>query len=272
MPRGARERSESGTYHIMFRGINRQKIFCDEEDCARFLQTLVRYKLACGFELFAYCLMPNHVHLLIREGSEPLATAFRRLGASYVYWYNLKYDRVGHLFQDRYKSEAIHDDDYLLTALRYIHNNPVKAGFCEAPADYPYSSYADYVDGGGLADTGFVLGMVGREEFIELHRRGEDDRGLDQLEYAAPRLSDRKAVAVMKRCTGCDAPAAYLNLEDEKQREGVRALAQRGASIRQIARLTGLSFSRARRMVKTRRTVRRDDSLEADRSGEEAVS
>ena len=136
MPRTARLLSTTGFYHVILRGINRQRIFEDEEDYERFLFLLEHYKTICGYELFAYCLMPNHIHILIKEGKEALSTVFCRIGTSFVYWYNLKYERSGHLFQDRYKSEAVEDDAYFLTALRYIHRNPVKAGLCNDPAEY----------------------------------------------------------------------------------------------------------------------------------------
>lgn len=104
MPRSARLKSESGMYHIIMRGINRQILFWDEKDFIRFIQTLEKYKNICEFNLYAYCLMDNHLHLLLREGKEPLETVMRRICGSYVFWYNKKYDRIGYLFQDRFKS------------------------------------------------------------------------------------------------------------------------------------------------------------------------
>ena len=89
----------------MLRGINRQDIFEDEEDFLHFLTVLKECKAICEFEIYAYCLMTNHIHLLIKSGKEPLALVFKRIGSRFVYWYNLKYRRSGHLFQDRYKSE-----------------------------------------------------------------------------------------------------------------------------------------------------------------------
>ena len=108
MPRKAREKSESGIYHIMMRGINRQSIFEDEEDYEKFIETLGRYKDQCGYKIFAYCLMGNYVHLLIGVGQEPLEQIMRRVCGSYVYWYNWKYQRVGNLFQVRFRSELMH--------------------------------------------------------------------------------------------------------------------------------------------------------------------
>ena len=101
MARTARATGDSGIYHVMLRGINRQRIFEDDEDRDRFLEILKKSKEKDGFDLIAWCLMPNHVHLMIHENEVKLGTIFRRIGASYVYWFNGKYERTGHLFQDR---------------------------------------------------------------------------------------------------------------------------------------------------------------------------
>ncbi len=105
----------------MLRGINRQQIFEDKEDMQRFIETLLRYREQCEYVVYAYCLMGNHVHILLKEGKEDLTLILKRIAGSYVYWYNWKYRRIGHLFQDRFKSEPVDDDGYFLTVLRYIH-------------------------------------------------------------------------------------------------------------------------------------------------------
>lgn len=128
MPRAARKKSNSGIYHIMLRGINRQLIFEDEEDKNRFIETLLKYKEQCGYLIYAYCLMGNHIHILLKEGKEELTLVLKRIAGSYVYWYNWKYHRSGHLFQDRFKSEPVEDDAYFLTVIRYIHQNPETRG------------------------------------------------------------------------------------------------------------------------------------------------
>jgi len=129
MPRQAREKSEKGIYHIILRGINKQQIFEDEEDYFKFLDTIEKYKTTSGYKILAYCLMGNHIHLLLMTGKESLEKIFKRIGSSYVYWYNWKYGRAGHLFQDRFKSEPVDDEDYLFTVLKYIHQNPLKCGY-----------------------------------------------------------------------------------------------------------------------------------------------
>ena len=103
MPRGARKKSSSGIYHVVLRGINKQRIFEDNQDYRKFLEIIKINKDKSGTIVYAYCLMNNHIHLLIKEGTESLGNTFRRIGASFVYWYNWKYNRCGHLFQDRYE-------------------------------------------------------------------------------------------------------------------------------------------------------------------------
>ena len=112
----------------MLRGVNRQTIFEDDQDCIKFIQILQKCKEKSGFELYGYCLMNNHVHLLLREVNESISLVMERICSSFVYWYNWKYDRLGHLFQERYRSEVVEIEAYLITVLRYIHQNPIKAG------------------------------------------------------------------------------------------------------------------------------------------------
>ena len=128
----------------MLRGINGQQIFADNEDYEKLLEILKYCKAISEFEIFAYCLMSNHIHLLLQENKEPIELVMKRIATRFVYWYNIKYQRLGHLFQDRFKSEPVENDEYFLTVVRYIHQNPVKAGICKKPQDYNYSSYNEF--------------------------------------------------------------------------------------------------------------------------------
>ena len=154
MPRSARNHSESGYYHVVNREIGRQILFEKKGDYVRFLDTLRRYLKEEPFELIAYCLMENHFHLLLHT-KDNLEGIMKRLSCSYAYYFNEKYEREGHLFQDRFRSEPITDDSYLLAAVRYIHNNPVKAGICSRE-EYPWSSWHEYADQPDLVSTGLV--------------------------------------------------------------------------------------------------------------------
>lgn len=193
MPRQARKKSESGIYHIMLRGINRQQIFEDTEDYYKFLAILKEYKAISRYDIYAYCLMGNHIHLLLREGAESLEQVFKRICGKFVYWYNAKYQRSGHLFQDRFKSEPVDTQEYLLTVIRYIHQNPVKAKLCRHVSQYAYSSYTAYLGGDDLVDTAYILGIWTLDEFVVLNDAVVEANCLDIIENVTMRLTDEQA-------------------------------------------------------------------------------
>ena len=160
MPRCARIKSQTQVYHIMLRGNNREKIFVDEEDKSRIIDILGDKKKAEEYLLYAYCVMDNHIHLIIKEGQDPIASIVKRIAASYSYYFNKKYKRIGHVFQERFKSENIEDESYLLAAIRYVHQNPIKPGIGTVDG-YKWSSYRDYIGmGRNLTDKGEILGIL----------------------------------------------------------------------------------------------------------------
>ena len=153
MPRQARKESGTGIYHVMLRGINRQDIFEDAEDYMRMLrcmQLMLEQYDDLGNHLpplctfYAYCLMSNHVHLLLRVNQEDIGSTIKHLAVMYAMYYNQKYSRSGHVFQDRFKSEPVNDMAYFVTLLRYIHQNPTKAGIVSKVGDYDWSSWKEY--------------------------------------------------------------------------------------------------------------------------------
>jgi REP element-mobilizing transposase RayT len=144
MPRIARRKSRSGVYHIMFRGNELREIFINDEDRIKFLQIFCEKVKDENFYIYAFCLMSNHVHILLLGEHEKLGRLVQRINSNYVYYFNKKYDRIGHLFHDRFKSEPVENDIYLLEAVRYIHNNPVKAGMVDEASDYRWSSFNCY--------------------------------------------------------------------------------------------------------------------------------
>ena len=245
MPRQARKMSESGIYHAIVRGINKQAIFEDEQDSSFFLNALDHYKQVCGYQLLAYCLMGNHVHLVIQAGKESLDSIFRRLGGKYSYWYNNKYQRVGHLFQDRFLSEPVESDAYLLMAVRYVHQNPLVANMVRDIGDYPLSSYNDYLATSNdemLTDTGLILSMLGKEEFVRYHTEVTDDKCLEIPDKRFA-LTDDEARQFILQVTGCKASTDTQKLDPEVRNRAIFELKSQGLSVRQLSRLTGLSKS-----------------------------
>lgn len=243
MPRQARKKSESKIYHVMLRGINQQQIFEDAEDCDKFLDVLKDCKEICQFNIYAYCLMGNHVHLLIKEGAETLEQVFKRICGRFVYWYNIKYRRVGHLFQDRFKSEPVDSDEYLLTVVRYIHQNPIKAGLCRCVSEYVYSSYGEYFGDGNLVDTDYILGLCPIDTFLELNNTTTDATCLDLSEKIIMRVTDEQAKILIRKISKCESVSEFQNLELAKRDKALKKLRDKGLSIRQMSRLTGISIS-----------------------------
>ena len=237
MPRKAREKSKTGIYHIMIRGINQQQIFQDDEDNEKFLEVLKDYKVACGFELYGYCLMGNHVHLLIRAVNDKLDRIFKKIGARYVYWYNRKYKRSGHLFQDRFLSEPVEDKEYFLAVLRYIHQNPVKATLASTVDGYRWSSYNEYVGKCKLVDTALVSKIMSSEKFEKFNKAENSDCCLEK----AIHLNDDDAKGIMRRLFDFDTVEKFQQLDFQERNICINKLREEGISVRQISRLTGFS-------------------------------
>ena len=246
MPRVAKIKSHSETYHITMRGINRQTVFENEEDCERFIQTIQRYKEVSEYKVYAYCLMGNHLHLLLKEGKEPLKTVMRRICGSYVFWYNRKYGRVGYLFQDRYKSEPVEDDKYFLTVLRYIFQNPIRAGIVTKIQNYKWTNYIDFIEKINQTEIDFVLNIFNTDRekairsFIEYINKENDDKCLDISEKRG--LTDDDAKKIIKTHCNIDHAIDIQKLDIVKRNLYLKDLKEGyGLSIRQIERLTGIS-------------------------------
>ena len=255
MPRQARKESGTGIFHVMMRGINHQNIFEDAEDNFQFINTLDRMRKRydddgnpCGTNcsFYAYCLMGNHFHLLIREREEKVGETVKRIASSYVYYYNRKYLRDGHLFKERFKSEPVNDMAYFVTLLRYIHQNPVKAGIVERAKDYEYSSWGEY-DGSvdpvfQLCNTGAVLRRIPFEDLEALVNEplADDVCCLDIEGPSRGRPSDDQVWAFIKEETGMTNSSAFQQLESETRNKVLKELKEKGASHRQLGRLTGI--------------------------------
>lgn len=259
MPRYARSQSTSGIYHVMIRGNERKQVFMEDDDRVRFLDTLERMQEDGRFRLYAYCLMDNHVHLLLCEGKESVQRTMKRIEVSYVYYFNKKYQRVGHLFQDRYRSEAVEENNYVLTAARYIHNNPVKAEMVARAEDYKWSSYRYYIglnrDKPDLVHTDFLLnilsdknekavkllkeytGQMGEESFIEYTEEKAGARGQDSFcvdtKKVITEILDKYGLTIEK----------LANCRDRLQRNFVlREIKESSkASVRELSRLLKIS-------------------------------
>ncbi|HQZ00447.1 MAG TPA: transposase [Propionicimonas sp.] len=250
MPRQARQLVESGIYHVMLRGVNRDAIFLEDEDRERFLYALARVHELSGCVVLAYCLMTNHVHLVLRSVDEPIGDVVKRLGVRYAGWFNGKYGRVGHLFQDRFKSVGVETDAHLLALVRYVWNNPVEAGLTTRPQDYPWSSHRLLESDSALvraedlrkllppdALTAECVPCIGVVEGFEQARKGR------------PRLHTDAGVArLIEQVCGITTANEFGDLDLRAQRRIVRELRTRSVPYEQIAKATGMSASSVRRL------------------------
>lgn len=239
MPRHARRKSTTGFYHILLRGVGRQNIFVDEEDKQRFFETIARYKQELHFELHAYCFMGNHVHLLMKDATDHLDQIMKKIAGSYAYYFNTKYERTGHLFQDRFGSEVIEDDTYYLTVLRYIHQNPVKAGISRMEC-YPYSSYGEYMGEPKIIDKQFAIDLLGdKDKLILFLHQEEQSCCLDDVVRNV--ITDTKAKEILSKKYHLKNFIVIQQLEPKKRDYLLQMLKKEGMSIRQLERLTGLN-------------------------------
>jgi len=247
MPRISRQRSDSDVYHVFARGINRQAIFVEDDDYSRFISIVAKAKAKSRFTLFGYCLLTNHVHLLLKVGDDDIGETIKRITTGYACWFNWKYERVGHLFQDRFGSEPVETDDYLLAALRYIHKNPIKAGLCYRAEDYTWSSYCDYLGADhGYTDTAFVKSLADsysknwRQWFIDFTNSNNNDSFIDY--ELKPKPSDGLLRERIHELYGFRHSAGIGDLEKQARDNAIRSLKDEGFGMRQIARIVEIPY------------------------------
>ena len=242
MSRIPRLQSESGFYHIFSRGNGRQIIFEDENDRQAFLRCLDSALTDFDTELYAYCLMGNHYHLVVQSDYANLPSFAHKLNCSYAIQFNDAHERVGHLFQDRYRSQPINDDSHLLSAIRYVHRNPVEAHLAPT-CNYRWSSYPAYL---GATDnlvsrsTGKVLEMLGGvEAFKEFHSHSGRASFIDDAPIA-DQMSEAEMIALARDALNGFSPSGLKSLRKPDRDRGLRLLKATSMSLTQIALVTGI--------------------------------
>lgn len=249
MTRSQREASSSDIYHVIVRGAGRRLLFEDDEDRRFFVQRLFAYasRAEGGADLLAWCLMENHVHLLLRARLENLESLMRSLNTSFARYYNGRHGHVGPVFQGRYKSIPVETDAQLLETVRYIHHNPQAANVC-GHRDYEWSSFQFYLEGHPCLEADTVLDMLGgAKAFITFHNDVADDQKL--MEFATysgvfssrrRAVSDGDAVEMAKKLCGNEFANSIASVPKEERDAMIGRLRGMGLSVRQIERLTGI--------------------------------
>lgn len=246
MARTLRKVSPTGCYHVMARGINRQEIFMADAEKSEYLKRLQSVRLGVGIGLYAWCLMDNHVHLLLAEpeAEGSLAKLMLKLNSGYAAWYNRRHKRIGTLFQERYRSETITGNEQLLTVARYIHQNPMKIG---RSISY-WTSYDDYLSGTGITDTDAVLSLFAAEtrtarrlfsDFMKDDCHIQDERL--RFEVTQQERAEQRIEASIDDILGQGKARRLIHLAKPQRNEQLRRLKDAGFSLRQIEDATGIS-------------------------------
>lgn len=249
MPRKRRIKASSSIYHIVIRGLDRQIMFETAKDYQKYMEIVDLYKSECDFKLYAYCLMSNHVHLLLKTGPVPLETIFRKINTHYASWFNMKYQRTGHLQQERYYSEPVEDVSYFINVIRYIHHNPTNAGLEIAPGtSYLWSSIHEYLSDNYVhIDSQDVFFIIAKDDLIDSQIM-PDNNCLD-IDKVSRRLPDDVARDIIREITGLENISSFSEAELKKRNEYIREFHAKGISVRQINRLTGISKGVVQRVL-----------------------
>ncbi len=222
----------------MLRGIDKRDIFLAQNDYHRFLHYVEVAKEKSGIALLAYCLMTNHVHMLLKEGTEELGDSIRRIAVSYAQYHNRTHGRTGHLFQNRYQSEPVSDDSYLLVVSRYIHQNPLKAGIVKDIKEYRWSSYNSYLsDKPTIIDKDILKQYFSNlKAFIDFTNQSNNDQCLELSPLK--RYSDDDLRTIISGIMEIEQiPALEIKARDEVIN---RIKNETGASIRQLEKVLGI--------------------------------
>lgn len=256
MPRKSRVLSATGVYHVMLRGIDRRDIFRDDQDRGKFMKVLravVNPKdrddkpLPPYVKVYAYCLMDNHVHLLLGEGSETIGEVMKRISVSFVSYFNKRYERLGPLFQGRFKSEPVEDAGYFIRLLRYIHQNPVAAEMVAHPRDFEWSSWHEYagtLHRPAVCERAFPFSAMLWNEVRELALNISN--GPDLKRQPAKHIADSEARKIVSEKCG------NRELRDFTREERIAITASviaAGVGIRQLARIVALDYKTIQRLV-----------------------
>lgn len=250
MPRGSRKNAKSfcGVYHIILRGINNQDIFFDDMDKKNFIKRIISTKQKYNYELYAYVLMSNHVHLLIKDKNDSISKIMQSLATSYAIYFNKKYDRIGHLFYNRFHSKCVENLAYLLNLQRYIHKNPQKDGICKMDK-YKWSSYQEYLNKGNITDIDFILNIFDskdRKKAIELWKNYNlimtNEIENDSKFEIGKKLSDNEAIEKIKTKLKIDNILEIQKYNVKYRKQIISKIACiEGIRRKQLARIIGIS-------------------------------
>lgn len=249
MSRVPRKASESGYYHIVLKRAGGRLLFESGSDFRAFIALLRKHSLETGVVTLAYCLMSNHVHVLLRDADQMLVTLMRKLGTTFAMRYNDTTGHTGPVFHNRYWSVPIDTDEQLLETARYILQNPVKEEL-GAIDTYEWSSHAAYMGAPSFVDTSVLLEMLGGVEgFAEF--MALPNTAYDPMPSGGPTLTDEAAMKILDDVLGEDGARSLGGASRAARNEALRKLRDAGIGATQASRLTGIGRSTISRVFAT---------------------
>ena len=240
MPHVARRKSETGFYHVVAKGAGGQVIFENAADRRSCLEEFEKAVDAHKVAVHAYCLMSNHIHILLQDNGDCLADFMKQLCQSYAMHFKKATGRIGNVFQKPYWSEVVGTDEYFLSALRYIHANPEPASICSA-AEYEWSSYQAYRGARSFVETGLALDLLGGPEAFEAFSASGAKLALPFPDSKLrSHLSSDEAWRVAEEILGHDVVEGLRRLPADERKPHLQTLSDAGFTEREIARISGL--------------------------------
>ncbi|MDO4617069.1 MAG: transposase [Lachnospiraceae bacterium] len=256
MSRQPRRISATNIYHVILRSVNQQQLFEDVSDFQKFLYVMQDCSEKYECRIYAYCLMSNHIHMLVNVPEEYLSSLFKSIGARFAGWYNKKYARTGYLFQSRFFSKPVETQEYFLRSIKYIHDNPVKANMCRYPTEYNWSSSRAYYGAENpLVECTYAINLIGSAEelrrFFSLCENEIEEKELEEVQCESESVIQEMKKDVFRKVTGCANAGEFQQLPKVERNACIRQLAEQGFSYGQISRLGGIPKTTVSRIVKS---------------------
>jgi len=210
MPRMPRQKAYDAIFHVMCRSITEISLFKNDFDKRIYIAYIKKYQNLFKFRIYGYCLMDNHVHLIVDANGSDISKVMHGINFSYAQYFNRRYDRHGHLFQDRFKSKMVENERYLFALSAYIHNNPIQAKrFRTCPEKYEFSSLSTYLglkdDPYLLVDSGYIMSLLGnnlkeaREKYLRLVYKCDDIKLKQESEFESEKTEYRSERKILVR-------------------------------------------------------------------------
>jgi REP element-mobilizing transposase RayT len=248
MPRRARVESSTGIYHVIIRGNNKEWIFREEVYKLKIRHLILAQEDLKLIDLYAWCIMDNHVHIVLRAEKENMFRAMWNINRLFARHYNYKESKVGHVFENRYKSEPVEDEKYLKQVIRYVHNNPVKANIKKQLGHYKWSSYRGYIEGMYELKNVNILKVCFNndiEAFVKYHTMEDEEEYLEIIEDLQIQRDERAQRIISEYCNKYNATSiSGIHKQVELQEQIIKELIVKSKlPLRRLGKMTGMTYS-----------------------------